>query len=274
MLLAIYDYPLTIVEAPMGFGKTTAVRDFFVSDKNPPLWIAFLNSDDSTSFIWNSIAAEVGKLNDEAGIRLKSLGLSVDAPQRARVLAMLNDLDFKKKTVFVIDDYHLSENLQVNKLFKQIVMERLDNLHIVIITRDTSNFDFAGLFAKGMRQVISQQHLKLSKEEIRAYASMMDENIAESDIEKISEYTDGWISLIYMVLLGLTKGIPVGMNKTIDELIENVLFNAYGEHIQKFLLKLSIMDNFTAKQAWFVAQEEKTNEFLEKLHHRKRLCFL
>lgn len=273
MLLAIYDYPLTIVEAPMGFGKTTAIRDFFVSDKNPPLWIAFLNADDSTSFIWNSIAAEVGKLNDEAGIRLKSLGLPVDAPQRARVLSILNDLDFKDKTVFVIDDYHLSQNLQVNKLFKQIVMERLDNLHIVIITRDTSNFDFAELFSKGMCQVISQQHLKLTKEEIRAFALMMDENIAESDIEKISEYTDGWISLIYMVLLGLPKGIPVGMNKTIDELIENVLFNAYGEHIQKFLLKLSIMDNFTAKQAWFITQEEKTNEFLKKLCKENAFVF-
>ena len=40
-LAEIYDYPLTIVEAPMGYGKTTAVRKFLEIKKIKPVWITF-----------------------------------------------------------------------------------------------------------------------------------------------------------------------------------------------------------------------------------------
>ncbi len=30
-LMSIFEYPLTIVEAPMGYGKTTAVREFLAA---------------------------------------------------------------------------------------------------------------------------------------------------------------------------------------------------------------------------------------------------
>jgi LuxR family maltose regulon positive regulatory protein len=38
-LAEIYDYPLTIVEAPMGYGKTTAVRNYLEMKKIKPIWI-------------------------------------------------------------------------------------------------------------------------------------------------------------------------------------------------------------------------------------------
>jgi len=34
----VLDYPLTIVEAPMGYGKTTAVREYFNNSDAFMLW--------------------------------------------------------------------------------------------------------------------------------------------------------------------------------------------------------------------------------------------
>jgi hypothetical protein len=76
-----------------------------------------------------------------------------------------------------------------------------------------------------------------------------------------------------MVILGLERGIPVGMNNTIEDLVENTLFDAYDEDIQNFLLELSIMDSFTAKQAFFVTHEERTDKILKKLCQENAFVF-
>lgn len=273
ILSAIYDYPLIIVEAPMGFGKTTAVMNFLASEKNNALRIAFLNSSKSTAFFWNKFGDEMGKLDKKAADALKSLGLPADAPQADKIISILNSIEYDEKTVLVIDDYHLSHDMQLNKFILQIAAEKIENFHIVIITRDTTAINFNELLSKGMCFVISQQQLKFTECETRDYCLMMAGHISEDELKKISEYTDGWISLIYIILLGLKKGIPVGMNNTIDELIEDVLFNTYDRHIQHFLLKLSIMNNFTAKQAIFVTEDEKASEILKKLQKENAFIF-
>jgi LuxR family maltose regulon positive regulatory protein len=266
ILSAIHDYPLTIVEAPMGFGKTMAVRSFFASANKAPLWITFLDSEKSTSFFWDKFVVEVGRLDEHAASRLQALGFPVDAPQFTTVMSVLCELDYTAETVLVIDDCHLLPDLRIIKFIYRIIAERMDNFHIVIITRDTTNLNFPSLLAKGMCHVISQQQLKFTGNEIRDYCLMMADSISDDDMELIGRYTDGWISLIYLILLGLEQGIPVGMNNTIDELIESALFKPYDEHIQNFLLELSIMDVFTAKQALFVTQEEHTYDILRRLH--------
>ncbi|MDQ7096473.1 LuxR C-terminal-related transcriptional regulator [Desulfosporosinus sp. PR] len=272
ILAELYDHPLTIVEAPMGFGKTTAVKDFFQSKKSSPLWITFQGAEEATSLFWNKFADELGKLDESAALTLKSLGFPLDMPQIAKVLTVLNNMDLKEKTPLVIDDFHLSSDSNIAKFLLHLVAECVDNLHIVIITRDTTQLSFSELLAKGLCYVISQQYLKFSEQEVRSYCLMMTDTISEADVLKINEYTDGWISLIYLILLGLENGIPVGMNSSIDELVENVLFNILDEGIQNFLLKLSLMNDFTAKQALFVTQEEKTLEILRKL--RKENAFV
>lgn len=273
ILSVIYNYPLTIVEAPIGFGKTTAVRNFLESHKNPYFWITFLNSNETNSFFWNDFSFELSKIDKEAGKKLKCLGFPVDIPQISKVLSILNNIDYTEKTVLVIDDYHLCQKIQVNNFIRRIILEEIDNLHIVIITRDTTTLNFAELFSKGLCQIISQQQLKFTSEEIRAYCLMLNKNISESNLIKIIEYTDGWISLVYMILLGLKMDIPVGMNNTIEDLIENALFNTYDKCTQNFLLKISIMENFTEKQALFVTQEEKTNTILKILLKKNAFIF-
>lgn len=272
-LSAIYDYPLCIIEAPMGFGKTTAVRSFLKSEKRSPLWLTFLHAGEATSLFWEKFTSEIGKVDESAFVRLKHLGFPSDVPQTEKVLAILNDIDFGDKTVLVIDDFHLSPDLSINMLILKMVSEEIDNLHIVIITRDTTNIDFTELLSKGLCNVISQQKLKFTDTEVREFCRMMRGAISETEIRKIIEYTDGWVSLIYMVLLGLENGIPVGMNSSIEELVDRVLFDVYDEHIQSFLLKVSVMDTFTAKQAAFVTQDERANDILKKLYKENAFVY-
>lgn len=272
-LESIFGYPLTIVEAPMGYGKTTAVREFLAAKGSPVLWLSLLSAEDTATFFWDRLAAEIGRVDEAAGVRLKSLGFPADAPQTANTLTILGDLDYEENTVLVIDDFHFVRGKEIGALLYQIVKEELNNLHIVVITRDTTNLDFVELSAKGLCNILPQQTLRFTGEEIRAYCIQMGLAPAEDEMKKIVEYTGGWISLVYLTLLGMEHGISVGRNSAIDELVEKVLYNPYDESIRGFLLRLSVMDNFTAEQAFFVTQEKRADEFLKKLRRENAFVF-
>lgn len=264
-LESIFDYPMTIVEAPIGYGKTTAVREFLALKGTPVIWTSFLSEDDTASWFWERLAAEIVKFDEAAGVSLKKLGVPSDTPQTAAIISILNEMDYKPNTTLVIDDFHLTKSMRVTALFRRFVMEMPGDFHIVILTRDTSNLEITELSVKGLCNVLPQNTLRFTDREIRDYCVLMGFTAGESELKKISEYTGGWISLIYLIMLGMERGIPVDRNGAINELVEKVLYNAYDERIQRFLLHLSVMDSFTTEQAVFVTQEEKSEETLKKL---------
>ncbi len=249
----------------MGYGKTTAVREFLALKGIPVIWTSFLSEDDTSSWFWERLASEIAKFDEAAGIRLQMLGIPTDIPQTAAIISILSEMDYKPNTTLVIDDFHLAKSMRVTALFRRFVMEMPDDFHIVILTRDTTNLDITELSIKGLCNVVSQNTLRFTDNEIRDYCALMGFMAGESEISKIADYTGGWISLIYLIMLGIERGIPVGRNSAINELVEKVLYNAYDERIKSFLLRLSVMDSFTAEQAVFVTQEERSEETLKKL---------
>ncbi len=238
------------------------------------MWLSLLSVEDTLDFFWDRFAAEFSKLDPDAGMRLKSLGFPSDAPQTATILSILGELEFDENTVLVIDDFHLVKQPQTGLLLGQIVKGEPLNLHIVIVTRDTTNLDFSELYAKGLCNILPQQTLRFTDREIRDYCALMGFKPGDDNLQKIFEYTGGWISLIYLILLGMEQGIPVGRNSAIDELVEKVLYNSYGESIRQFLLRLSVMDSFTAEQARYVTQESRAEELLKQLRRENAFVSL
>ncbi len=123
-LESMFDYPLTVVEAPIGYGKTTAVREFLLNRGGAALWLSFLSSEDTASFFWDSFSAEIARLDADTGAKLKGLGFPADAPQTANVLSILNGLDLDENSVLVIDDFHLVKKPQLGA-FLTLVAERV-----------------------------------------------------------------------------------------------------------------------------------------------------
>ncbi|MDD3167836.1 MAG: LuxR C-terminal-related transcriptional regulator [Eubacteriales bacterium] len=265
VLSAVYNYPLTILESPMGYGKTTAVKQFIEAEKLKPFWFTFPDLNNSEEVFWEQFTDRVLQMNSQAGIALKSLGLPADAPQTEKVLQILSDALSERNLLMVLDDYQLARGASVKKLVLLLAREELDGLHILLITRDTTDIDFVELLAKGLCCILSRQHLKFTESEIRDYCRMMQRGITDRDLDKICKYTDGWISFIYIILLGLANGIPVGISTTMEEMVEKTLFAPYTSDIQDFLLRLSVIEEFSTDQAEFVTNNENAPVLLKRL---------
>ena len=72
----IFDHPLTIVEAPMGYGKTTAVREYLNNAGVNVLWQRVYDS--STSSFWNGFGRLFRELDDDRSQSLIQLGFPDD----------------------------------------------------------------------------------------------------------------------------------------------------------------------------------------------------
>ncbi|NLV50672.1 MAG: LuxR family transcriptional regulator [Clostridiales bacterium] len=272
-LMSIFEYPLTIVEAPMGYGKTTAVREFLAASGVPVLWTSFYSDSDSTDAFWERVTAEVVDLNETAGKRLKSIGTPSDTSHLRALISLMNDPDYIPDTTLVVDDAHHAKGILRTELFGRFIAKLPDDFHIVLLTRDTSFLNLAELSAKGLCNILSQKTLCFTDEELSAYSALMDFHQGEDALKKVSKYTGGWISLAYLILLGLEQGIPMGQSSAINELVENILYNAYDKTIQRFLLRLSVMDTFTEEQARYVTEERRAGEILKKLRQGNAFVF-
>ena len=104
----IFNYPLTVVVAAMGYGKTTSVREFLDEVKAKYIWLSVESDETSAPYIWDCLTRQFAKAEPELGIRLNTLGFPIDAPQRDRVISIFAEYTNDTNTVVVVDDYHFA----------------------------------------------------------------------------------------------------------------------------------------------------------------------
>jgi LuxR family maltose regulon positive regulatory protein len=264
LLTGIFEYPLFIVAAPMGYGKTTAVREFLRSRKTNHIWVSLAASDGTMSFFWDRLTRQIELINKSLGERLKGLGYPSDAPQKARILEILTETEYKKDTILVIDDFHLASSPENVSLLNTIVRQQIPNLHIVLIMRDMKNLRLAELTF--LCYTMTLHRLKFERDEIEQYFGLMHYIPAPGELEKITRYSGGWISMIYLLIIGLKKGIQAGISSTIDELVENNLYKPYNEKTRQLLQKLAFMESFTSEEASFVLEQPGIELLLKELY--------
>ncbi len=91
LLSAILTYPLVIVEAPSGYGKTTAVRDFLAKQEGDALWIPLQSLHDIRD-AWVCFARELAKCDPVAEEKPAGLGFPANGSAQEKALFILNRL--------------------------------------------------------------------------------------------------------------------------------------------------------------------------------------
>ncbi|PKM49895.1 MAG: LuxR family transcriptional regulator, partial [Firmicutes bacterium HGW-Firmicutes-6] len=171
----------------MGYGKTTAVRNYLEMKKIKPIWITFQPGNGSADYRWDKVCEEIGKWDQSTGETLMQLGFPVDVPQMDQVLSVLSKMNTEESLFMVLDDYHLTAYEPLDRLIELIVTERIEDFHLIIIARSSGNLNSTELVAKGFCRMITQEFLKFTEAEVRDYCTMMMETISEKDLRKINE---------------------------------------------------------------------------------------
>ncbi len=246
-LEAIWQYPLTVVEAPMGYGKTTAVKQFLKDNEAKVMWQTL--ADSSVSGFWRGFCRAFKQIDATCAERLAELGVPADSVLMDAALEVIESVVFAERTVIVLDDYQLLSSKSIDQFIEMLAKSSLPNLHIVIISRAMFGENSTELALKGFCQIIGKGCFEFTQSEIVAYYKMCGIRLKASEAAELYAHTEGWISALYLIMLNYVREGLVERQINMSELIEKTVYRHYPAAVKEFLLTICVFDSFTMAQA-------------------------
>lgn len=246
-LKGIFDYPLTIVEAPMGYGKTTAVREYLANAHVKILWQKVFDS--STDGFWRGLCRLFSEVNAGCSHNLAQLGFPNDSVSLQEAVTLIEGIKLLEKTVFVIDDYHQLNKEEVGRFIQFLVENEINNLHIILTARFIEALNIEELSLKGYLYHITKETFELLPTDIIKYYRLCGISIKETEANMLYSTTEGWISALYLMMLNFKEEGSFMITDNIYKLIDNAIFKPASDDVRDFLICLSFFNDFTRKQA-------------------------
>lgn len=269
---------LTLVCAPAGYGKSTAVLEFLNSVNADSAWISLDEGDNDAQRFLAYMVAALRKANVTIGNDIDSLITDIALKTTETILTMLvNDIaDCRCGKVLVMDDYHAIRVQKINDILKFLLDHQPLNLHIVIISREDPQLPLARLRMKGKLTELRMEDLLFSKEEA---AELFDKSanvtLGDEAIRKLTDRTEGWIAGLQLASL-LLKNYRQdqideyidrfdGSNKyIIDYLVEEVLEHL-TQDISDFLCKTSVLDRMNDRLCNELTGRSDSRDILQRI---------
>jgi LuxR family maltose regulon positive regulatory protein len=123
----------TLVSAPAGYGKSTAISQWIDHSCLPYVWYSLDRSDnDINNFLHHTIVG-VQSVYNTIGAEAIKLMESISSPSFETIAThIINDLyEIQEHFYIIFDDYHLIENQQINQLISFLLHQLPDNIHII-----------------------------------------------------------------------------------------------------------------------------------------------
>ncbi len=284
---------LTLVSAPVGFGKTTLLGEWLVAAAQavPTAWLSLDEEDnDLVRFLTYVIAALSGVQESVGSAALSMLRSPQPPPTRAVLTSLLNDLgSLPGDLILVLDDYHAIDAPAVHDAVAFLLGNLPPQMHLVIATRSDPPLPLSRLRARDQLVEIRGPELLFTMEEAEAFLNrVMGLDISAGDVAALQSSTEGWIvglQLIAVSLQGrrdvasLVATVTGAHRYIVDYLVEEVL-SRQPEDARLFLLRTSILselvgplcDAVTGRtdSAAVLVRMERANLFVTPLDDERR----
>lgn len=263
----IFDYPLTLAVAAMGYGKTTSAREFLNDSASRCIWLTVDSDESSPQFIWDAFTSQLSKLHPEIGRQLRAFGFPLDAPQRDKILGIIEDLTYLTGAVLVIDDYHNAHSAELDKLVERLVRANIKGFHILILSRTMPEINVDELLLKGYCHMIKSSLFEITAPEIKAFFRLYGHNISDETAKRVYDISEGWVSAVYLMMQDFSVTGRISAGQSMERLIETAVMKRYTPREVLLLKSLSILGSFTPGQAVYVTGEGGAEEILRKISY-------
>lgn len=209
LLSGIVEYPLTIVTASAGYGKSTALAAFAAAQAFPFAWYTLGEGcDDPLVFLVHLVHA-CRTLAPSAHIGERALAILQHGGSGPQVWAqsldsLLNDLvdALGRETILILDDYHtVDDQPDIRALVERLVTMRPALLHIMLASRRRPQLTcIPTLQVRGELFEISEQDLAFTPAEIaQLFSSAYGRDLNPDEAPLVREQTGGWAIALQLV---------------------------------------------------------------------------
>ncbi|MEA4946985.1 MAG: LuxR C-terminal-related transcriptional regulator [Oscillospiraceae bacterium] len=255
------SFPATIVEAPSGYGKTTAVRDFLESvlpPGTPVFW--FTAADEAPASGFRRLYREIDKIDGSVGQRLMKIGYPNSATV-GEASDALRSIGCRCETYLVIDNFQYIQQDVPRSLFSALIEHSGANLHIIMITQVLTR-DMITVMESRVAYHITASDLRLDEGDIRHFYALSGADISAEEAGRIERYTEGWIIAVYLQLrFYRDRGAFSSDAPGILSLMEHLVWDKLNEAQQMFLVRLSAFETVTIREACILNAFEALPEY-------------
>lgn len=282
-LYASLNYPLTVIEAGTGYGKSTAILSFIEAVSSPIYWFTISGTDrDPRLFLAKMFTAfnqHGGELGDEA---LRILDMADATPQEA-IIAFLNAAATAIKTdsLFILDDFHRVTDVKEIMSHMDWLIENLPpKMHLIIATRYRISFPSVNKWrVKNSLLEITKDDLSFTAPEIyQLFDTHYGITLSESEVNQLLNKTEGWAIGLQIVWQTLQNNPGLSLLQVLDDdrLSRTALFdyladevlNRLSPEIQRFLLQTAILSKLDSTTCDFLLNKDDSDQILRHLHSR------
>lgn len=265
---------LVLVSAPAGFGKTTLLARWAGGGNKSVAWLSLDAEDNDPRTFWACVLAAIQRVHPDLGRSCRDMLESpFGIPPKAIVKALINDLEEKKKSVWmVIDDFHRIEDDETLKLFRFFLDYMPGWMHLVIATRTDLPFPVSRLKIEDRFARINAEDLRFTPKEAELMArQVVGRSFAGEQVFELARQCEGWAAGLQIAMLAARRHksdsdleFPQIQAHIIDYFMDEVICYQSPD-IQEFLLETSVLNHLNPLLCDAVARRNDSESILKQL---------
>ena len=261
-------YPLTLLSAPAGFGKTTLVSAWSQQAAVPVAWLALETEDNEFHrFLTYLIAALRTVGPAQLGEDVLAL---LQAPQPLPPASLFATLAHELNTtlppcILVLDDYHVISAQAIHDLIA-FLLEHAPTLRWIITTRADPPLPLGRLRARGQLCELRSIDLRFTLAEITQLLNeTMQLALSTEAVQELETRTEGWVAGLQLAALAMQHASErtqfvqhfSGSHRYIVDYLTDEVLNQLPEQTQTFLLQTSILERLCAELCDAVIEDQR-----------------
>ncbi|MCH4193663.1 MAG: LuxR C-terminal-related transcriptional regulator [Butyrivibrio sp.] len=265
MLENIFHNSVTLITAPVGFGKSTSLQHFLSQKKDIfSKSFTFREKENDDVWFWNRFNEMVISSNPELRPLLEQLSFPQSESEILHYLNVIREL-VKKESVCIIDDYHECDSPILNRVLEAMAYARIPLLHLVVIGRTFPSIPYEELALKASCLIIDQQDLLFTRDETAALATLNHITLSAQQLNWCLEYSGGWGSAICLVLNEYRQTGHMTHSMSIRELIRSSILDKLSPQEKDLLEQLAVIKSFLPEQAAYLTDEPAAGDILMRI---------
>ena len=272
-------YPLVVVCAGAGYGKTSAVHDFAQEYQATTFWLQLSERDNVEARFWESYIHVLAKVNAPLTKALSKVGFPDTKEKLNHYLTLLNDLVEKKRRIIVMDDFHYIEEPSVIKFVEECILFKMPpGTSVFLISRTVPDIKTANNGYEKKIFNISEDDLRFTENELAQYFRSRNISLPHENLREIMQDTGGWAFAINFIAQSFQKApgysgyVRNALRTNVFGIIETGLWNDISARLQNFLLRLSLIDHLSIDlinelaggDADLITEFEKLNAYVRR----------
>ena len=256
-------YPLVIVCAGAGYGKTSAIHDFTKNYETKIAWIQLSERDNVSARFFENFIHTMAQICRPFTQAIGKLSFPDTDDKLSQFFYILREHMESVGYILVFDDFHLIENPIVKTFVERYISEIPPGTSLFLVSRSMPGINIADMISRDRVFSINEDELRFSESELSQYFRQQEISVQLRDLRAIMQDTEGWAFAINLIARSYHKApgyegyLRNAMKTNVFQLMESENWTKVSKRLQTFLIRLSLIDHLSVDLIALLAKGDK-----------------